>query len=388
MAKNRLAVNAKYFKASKVNTEMGHVMRLFADDENVLPELKGNTFGTRDDLIQARFNHAVSNMKNVKKNSNILIDAVLVLPEEQFNLAKMTQDEINKAIMKTMIDMRDEFGLEPLGYKMHLDEGSYNPDGSIKLNPHAHMMFANICSKDVSISIEKKITVKDEHGKAMRDPEKPSKYLYERDENGKAKTETHEVQLNGKMPLQYLKGRGTGSAWSRMQDLAVNNFAKHGFERGLSKEITNARHLNKAQHLERVISERNTQIENLDSEIAQKTNKVNILDSKIDAFKERLNKAFDGVREIFSNAVRGDIESLRNAAEKVSNTVEHMTTPEIEIIEDVVGDYENEFEPAIKGESSHELNMFKANLERQKQAQEWKNPHADKPDLERPKEKL
>lgn len=245
--KNRIAVNAKYFKSSQAASEKGHVMRLFAEDKNVKKHLSKNNFGTSDEEINEIYESAISAVDGIKKNSNTLVDAVLVFPLEQWDAARkkgMNKTDIRRAIEKTMAQIEQETGLRPMGFKVHLDEGHVNEStGKFELNPHAHLLFANACNKDITLKLSRKRTQKGEDGKALRDPEKPSKWLYERDENGVIKADEYEMPLMGKMPLQYLRGRGSSSVWARMQDLAASNLTQFGFERGISKEITKAKHL-------------------------------------------------------------------------------------------------------------------------------------------------
>lgn len=315
--KNKIAVNAKYFKQSQVSAESGHVMRVFAENKNVIAERTKFNFGTPDSKINANYDNALKQMGGLKKNSNTLIDAVLVFPLEQWNESKLTNQQVNDSIVKIMKQFESEYGLKPLGYKMHLDEGHTDENGKFILNPHAHMLFANHCSKDISLNLTRKVTVKDpDTGKAVSDPKNPKKYLYERDDNGKIIEEKYTVNLQNKMPLQHLQGRGTGSAWSRFQDIAAEHLKAYGFERGLSKDITQAKHLTKQQHIARELSRADKQLEalNIATKAAQKQ-----LESIQSEFKSTVD-SFINERESLLQLLINDIElNLEDVEEKQNN---------------------------------------------------------------------
>lgn len=266
--KNKIAVNSKYFSRSQARGEMAHVKREFAHDKNVLnPEYTKNNFGTPPEVIDRRYREALEVMPETVKNS--LIDSVLVLPLDQINQLKdQSSDDVewkkklHASINEIMAEMERETGFKPIGYRMHLDEGYRDPEtGKETLNPHAHLLFANVCTKDVTLTREKKITKKDQHGKAMRDPKKPNKYLYELDENGKPLTETIETPLKGRAPLSLYQTRGKDSIWAKQQDIAAKHLQHLGFERGDSKELTQAKHLNKQQHVHRELLKVEQQVE-------------------------------------------------------------------------------------------------------------------------------
>jgi hypothetical protein len=118
-----------------------------------------------------------------------------------------------------------------------------------------------VCTQDITIKKTKKVTKKGEDGKALRDPKKPRKYLYERDENGDIVTEEISIDLKGRAPLSLYQSRGKDSAWSMQQDIAAKHLKALGFERGVGKEITNAVHLDKQQHAERELKKLEQKVE-------------------------------------------------------------------------------------------------------------------------------
>ena len=276
MKKNKICVNAKYFKSSKVDSEKGHVMRTLPEDKNSVKHLTKNNFGISNKGINDRYKAAFADSGTLKKNSNTLIDAVLVFPLEQWEKAKLTPRQVNEAMINIMKDMEQLTGMMPLGYKMHLDEGHEDKDGNFILNPHAHLLFANICKKDITITKQERVVMRDEDGKARKDP-RTGKWMYETDENGDVVTVEKSIALKGKMPLQYLQGRGSNSVWSMTQDIAAKHLEEFGFERGEKAEITKKRHLEKNAHIER-------ELENKQKELDSVIEQVNIEKSKLKQF--------------------------------------------------------------------------------------------------------
>ena len=329
-------------------------MRLFAENKNAIESRSHLNFGVKDDEITARYNKAINTLEGLKKNSNTLIDAVLVFPLEQWEEAKMTDQQVNKALQEIVRDIQAETGLTPIGWKMHLDEGRLDEDGKLILNPHAHLLFANVCTTDFTLKKECKRTVKDENGKAVKDPKKPNKWLYERDANGDIVTDEISMPMRGKMPLQYMQSRGSGSVWSRIQDIAANRLTPYGFERGVSKELTKKAHLEKTQHVEADIKRKAQEVENLELEIIERTEKINqIIEKERNIFKDfalkliswhakalnpeiPLSKKIEATRE-----VHDDFISELNCESKVE-LIDHINNTYDSVSEAFTGDIEGE----------------------------------------------
>lgn len=322
MSKTKIGVRTEYFSRSQASGEIAHVLRNLPEDKNVLDAgLTKNNFGTHSDIIQQRWFDAMAVMPDTVKNT--LIDSVLVLPVEQVEVMKKEHGknwmkELHNAINDIGKDMENEMGFTFIGYKMHMDEGSYNDDGSIKLNTHAHMHFANICTKDVTFKRSKNVTVKDENGKAMRDPKNKSKWLFERDENGKLIKEVEEIQLKGRAPLSLMQARGDDSIWARQQDIAAKHLIKFGFERGDKKSLTNAKHLTKKKHVERVLNDMEKKVESLTLAEAAARKRLEALQNefqqKLDAFIEEREDLF---AKLLDESV--DLDTLLKEEEKVES---------------------------------------------------------------------
>lgn len=154
--------------------------------------------------------------KKPRSDMNTLFEHVVVLSEGQYAAleAKHGKDKVKNVVMHRLNeyakDIQEQFGFEPLGIDLHLDEGTKQEDGSIKRNVHAHVMFYN--------------------------------YDFKRD----------------LAPLRHLmvKGKKNGKTldlnpnFQRMQDIAAERFRRLGFRRGISQGIDNRKHEKKAQWIQ------------------------------------------------------------------------------------------------------------------------------------------
>lgn len=324
--KNKIAVNSKYFSKTQAKGEMAHVKREFAHDRNVLnPEYTKRNFGTSSERIDTAYQHAVKQMPKGVKNS--LIDSVLVLPLDQ--IKQVTKDHPNdfkkvlhESIVGMMKEMEQEMGFMPIGYQVHLDEGHIDPDtGREVLNPHAHLLFANVCTQDITLKKTKKITLKGADGKALKDPKKPNKYLYELDENGKPKEETIEIPLKGRAPLSLHQTRGKDSIWAKQQDIAAKHLNHLGFERGIGKELTGAMHHSKQQHVARELRRAEKELESsklltasLKREIKDLRNAMTLRQGDLDNFIELREKHF---ADQLSNVPDLSLEAILDAFDEI-----------------------------------------------------------------------
>lgn len=291
--KKRIAVRSEYFNKSQSKGLMSHIKRDFINDRNVInKDLTKHNFGSSDVNINSRYDAALKLMPESAKNT--LIDSVLVLPLDQFKEVQRShpetwRKELNSRIVSMMVEMSNETGFEAIGYKMHLDEGHFDGNGDIVLNPHAHLLFANICKKDIVLTKEKKVTLKDDQGKALKDPKKPSRYLYEKDDQGNIKTVTESINLKGRMPLSLHQTRGSKSIWSKQQDIAAKHLADLGFERGLSAELTQSKNKKKAQYVVGVLSKAQQELEAAELIKSQRY-------SEIEALEAQKNSIIDGIK--------------------------------------------------------------------------------------------
>jgi len=255
--------NFEYYKNSKANGVFGHVNRLFKENKNAFTEYTKNNFGSGDLLnkyknVYERVNERKKELKTKRLNekSNTFVDGVFSFSLEKWEeLEKeFSQQELQKMITermnKYMIGFKNKFGFEPIGFEMHLDEGyekqieakKNNPDIFLKRNIHAHVSFFNYDFK------------------------------------------------NNTAPLRNMKKKD----WSKCQDLAYECFKDLGFERGISKEITNNQHLEKDAFIEEKQKKLIEELKQKNEIIKQKNEQIKSLNktgkSKIISINELIDK--------------------------------------------------------------------------------------------------
>lgn len=203
--KNFISFNAKYYKNSNAQGEIGHVQRVFAENTNQIKELAKNNFGCGFDIYE-KYKATYKQVEEIKgkklqKNSNTFMDGVLSFSRDQMEemmKGPNWKKDFSEHIEKYMEDVKEKTGLEPLGWEMHMDEGYKDAEtGEIKVNYHAQLIFFNFDFK------------------------------------------TH------KAPLRDLMGRKGDSIWSKLQDVAADRFKDLGFVRGISADMTKAKHKEK-----------------------------------------------------------------------------------------------------------------------------------------------
>lgn len=238
--------------------------------------------------------------KKVRSDSNILFEHVVWLSEHHYTKLENQygQERVKKAVVERLKQyamlVKKEFGFEPLGVDLHLDEGRYENNQFIR-NIHAHVQFINY-------SFEKRVA-------PLRHMMKKGK-----DINGR----TNNLNPN----------------FERLQDLAYFPFKNLGFHRGNSKNITNRVHLKKEDFVKNKlttkaknlmnISQKESKIirsiennrsvdKRLSVEIEQKKAKLSQLSSQIEQLHE--------MKKSLSIALtKRSKTALRKAAHKISNS--------------------------------------------------------------------
>jgi hypothetical protein len=240
MSKNFVSTNFKYFKDSNFKGLVDHILRNFKENINAFPKYTPDNFGNRYnqesyqkiyDKVNAR--KAELKLKRLNKTSNTHIDGAFSFSldrweelEKEYSKSDL-KDMITERMNKYMGEFRKEFGFEPIGWEMHLDEGfekqieekKNNPDKKLVRNIHAHVGFFNYNFK------------------------------------------------NDRAPLRKM----TKKDWSKTQDIAAKHFLDMGFIRGVSKENTKKNHLSKDDYI---------QAKQLAQEILIKEKEKNIIDLK------------------------------------------------------------------------------------------------------------
>lgn len=260
--KNYVSFNAKYYKNSNASGEIGHVQRVFKENTNAIEHLTKNNFGCGyniHDKYKATYKQVEEiKGKKIQENSNTFMDGVLSFSKDQ--IEKMMKEDPNwkknlsNHIEQFMQDVKKETGLEPLGWEMHMDEGTAHPDGTYSMNYHAQLIFFNF-------DFETK-----------------------------------------KAPLRDLMGRKSNSIWSKLQDLAGERFAPLGFQRGISAEMTKAKHKEKDKFIEEKQAKLEQKIELLEEQLdhqhlllEKQQTLVDSMVEKVQDLKENYNLTVDFV---------------------------------------------------------------------------------------------
>lgn len=191
--------------------------------------------------------------KKIQKNANHYLEGVLAFGREDYEKdPEGFREKAPALIEKYMNDIADKYGFEPLGYSLHFDEGHTNEEtGKQELNVHAHISFVN----------------------------------YDFEQN---KSRFREIQKkyvsNRKYPNEH---------FVKMQDMAFDCFKELGFKRGVSKQISKDKHLEKVDYVEKKLNEAIEKIDKLENK-----------SSKLEKQNEILELSNKKQKEDFSNSLK------------------------------------------------------------------------------------
>ena len=375
MQKNYVSVNTKYFKASAIQKIAEHNNRIsdidylldekyhqfentnyiFKDSscENVggaiaLDEDGSSGIGTYADNLKkmkstsishSNFKHSTSLQKKFQalqkektkrlrkyykykpnENENEIIESVVSLSEEQALNYLKKGISFDEAIKEYMQQIKKIYGLEPISFQGHFDEGWIEKkviDGEIKSTPHYNIHFH---CQFYNFDFEKDKTV-----------------------------------------LRNLRKKD----WEDMQDIAQASFQKYNldFVRGESKEITGKEHLERTEYaitkkldelkeLYTLINQEKKQLKELKKQVSKDTNIYKVLNTNIKSLQQQ---------EKQTRATHKDIQKLLN--EKKA---------EVQIVEETIENHNewlNETKQGIKAflkehlsknkDSKYEINNMK-----------------------------
>jgi len=255
--KNFVAVRTAYYKQNKARGILAHGYREHTNSPNVHERYTHFNYGMRyqslDDCITQ---YKATSGRSPQKKMNVLFEHVVVFSEDQFKERKPNKKEFDECMQRYIKAIHAEFGFQPLGYELHLDEGHTDEKtGQFKRNIHAHVYFFNYDFK------KKKAPLRDLMKKG-------------KDENGKT------------LPLNH--------NFVKMQDLAAMAFNPLGFRRGISKGERNRKHLDKdtfvvSKKLSEIISRYDKVrklVHNLDKDITAKKINLKEHEERISEYQE------------------------------------------------------------------------------------------------------
>lgn len=241
--------------------------------------------------------------KKIQKNANHYLEGVLAFSFEKYEEdPEKFRKGAPELIEKYMEQIKEQFGFEPVGFSLHFDEGSIDENGKEIINVHAHCSFINF----------------DFEQEKARFREIQKKYVTKR-----------------KYPNEN---------FVKMQDMAGDCFRELGFERGITKKITQEQHLEKIDFVEKKLQakldEKNNIIIEKDKTINEQQNKINKLNkkglSKVEQVK-KINSKIDNaenqvveVKKIGQKTVK-DIKKIRVVLESENEEIELLKNERIEI---------------------------------------------------------
>lgn len=287
--KDFVSLNFKYYKDSNVTGVLGHINRQFKVNKNAYINRTKNNFGDSGLISkyqQLRRKVEITKGKSIRKDATTLLDGVLVFSLEQFeNLEKsLSQNELQEALTlytrEYMQKIKKLYGLEPLGFQFHLDEGHIK--NKFVRNVHAHLTFYN-----------------------------------------------YDFKTN-KSRWRELKRKD----FSKMQDMAGTIFSDLGFRRGKSKEMTKKNHLKKDKYIEqkqnKIVENNKTEIKELELQISELelSYKQKVIQLKR-KFKRLLAKISTYTLNLLNSAEKVEKKSIRKNTEKLVKCVDEISETDL-----------------------------------------------------------
>jgi hypothetical protein len=233
-------VKAYYYKQKAAEAVLDHAhahRNGFTKSASVNPSLSHNNGGyyyhgansCAEALKLMCCKHKEITGKKVRSDNNVLFEHVVFLSE--FQIARLEQKYGQEKVKQGIIlrlrhyaeSVKKEFGFEPLGVDLHLDEGRYE-NGIFIRNYHAHVQFMNY-------SFEKRFA--------------PLRHMMKKGKNQDGRTNS------------------SNPNFEKLQNLVHQPFAKLGFSRGEPKSVTGREHLTKEEFVKNKQKELIAQVQNL-----------------------------------------------------------------------------------------------------------------------------
>lgn len=315
-----VAVKSRYYKADAAASVLDHTNARrngFTRSVNVNPQYSHENAGlyvkgcktTSEGLEKACRRYKEVTGKKVRTDFNVLFEHVVILTESQYARLEVEwgKERAKRLVLKHLAqyahNIKAEFGFEPIGVELHLDEGHYqhsspNGDSTFTRNIHAHVSFFNYCFK-------RRIA--------------PLRHLLnkQKDKNGR----TNQLNPN----------------FVRMQDIAADTFASLGFNRGESMNVTGAKHLkkeefviNKLHGMEEQVNDLLEKNQKLERKLKGKQNESDLLSQKICAQERKshwLDKHIEKLQEIASEVERAIKGRCQHALRRLTQRLRSKSSP-------------------------------------------------------------
>lgn len=304
--KNFVAVRTAYSKRPQALAELDHANAQrngFTNSANVIAALSHTNFGSyrhgASSCTEAFFlvekMHEARIKKRIRSDFNALFEHVLIFSEELYSALERRNDtERMKSALTILLEryadqIQAEFGFEPLGFDLHLDEGHLDPEtGLVRRNVHAHVQFYNYDFK-----------------KHMA----PLRHLM----NKGLSEDGHTNQLN--------------PHFSRFQDIAAEVFQKIGFRRGISKNVTGSQYLRKETFVMQKLQQKQLALKtvaeennNLELEMQRRKIELEQLNTSIDRARQIRNKLSDEIADL-SASLKSLMAATRHEARRMLSSV-------------------------------------------------------------------
>ena len=283
------SVRTKYYKADRAYSILDHSNANrsgYTNSANVNHEFSLSNVGlyikgcenASEALEQACIQYKEVTGKKVRNDFNLLFEHIVILSEHRYiKIEKKYGESKAKQILvnhlrKYAAQIKNEFGFEPLGIDLHLDEGRYE-GGRFVRNIHAHVSFFNYDFKN-------KVA--------------PLRHLMTKGKNSKSRTN----QLNPN--------------FEKMQDIVANTFEPLGFKRGESKNVTGREHLKKEKFVKEKLNEMAQTVEVLNSRNQE-------LESQLISQKQKSDQLSDQIQmqETKKSWLESKISNLTNMADQL-----------------------------------------------------------------------
>jgi prefoldin subunit 5 len=152
-----VSFNAKYYRAASIQAKTSH--NVDRSDVSYLltrqAEEKGidytqrfenlhHVFGDHQEAVSA-FEASYSRQSYKHSRGNAIVEGVLAFSYDEAK--KELEHDGGKKLLDASVrfaeKMKETYGFEPISVDLHVDEGHFQEDGSVKQNIHAHVLFHN-----------------------------------------------------------------------------------------------------------------------------------------------------------------------------------------------------------------------------------------------------
>lgn len=261
------SIVSRYYKYDEAALVLDHVKanrNSITASDNINPQYSHKNIGVVtkgckspvDALEKACERYKKATGRKIRSDFNVLFDHVVVLSEAHYSYLEMTlgEEEAKKRVFANMIAyakrIKREYGFEPISVQLHLCEGHEDLNGNFIRNIHGHVSLFNY-------DFNKKIA--------------PLRHLMKKGKNNKGRTNS------------------SNPHFENFQTIVAEEFSDLGFQRGLKKGVTGAKHMskekyvkNKIRSIEKLCAEKNELSLSLKARVKEQRLKIESLKTDIE----------------------------------------------------------------------------------------------------------